>query len=178
MAANEHYHGSNEGYYPHERNVGPSLPSLPNLHTQQQYAPLVLDRSHDSPLSPVYTQSSFNPSRIGIDETDPSYHGASHTGKSYGKRHYSDEIPLAEHPQDISGQQQYPAQRDPQDGTLPSPAAAEPRRKDRQHNRKKGFFSRKIPWVVYILTTIQSIVFIVELIKNGETSIRILLRNY
>ena len=54
------------------------------------------------------------------------------------------------------------------------PAAASFDRRDHaqgRHNdgsRKRGWFSKPVPWVVYTLTTIQIIVFIAELIRNGE----------
>lgn len=34
--------------------------------------------------------------------------------------------------------------------------------------KKKGFFSKPFPWAVYILTTIQIIVFLSEIVRNGK----------
>ena len=36
--------------------------------------------------------------------------------------------------------------------------------------RKKGFFSGKIPWVVYATTLVQITVFIAEIIKNCKSN--------
>lgn len=55
-----------------------------------------------------------------------------------------------------------------QDHLPEDPALIDRPPQERRHKRrKKGFFAKKIPWVVYTLTTIQVIVFIAELGKNG-----------
>lgn len=41
------------------------------------------------------------------------------------------------------------------------------RRRGGRNNTKKGWFSGRITWVCYILTLIQLVVFIVEIVKNG-----------
>jgi hypothetical protein len=48
------------------------------------------------------------------------------------------------------------SQRDPSFGLVPQPTPM----------RKKGWLSGKIPWVVYIVSTVQIAVFIGEIIKN------------
>jgi len=49
----------------------------------------------------------------------------------------------------------------------PSPGGLEDSRQ-RDLRKKKGFFSKKIAWVTYILTLAQIIVFIIELVKNAQ----------
>ena len=79
------------------------------------------------------------------------------------KRDVSPNIPLkantqyGNNPDWMRQQTQYP----------PSPGGLEDSRQ-RDSRKKKGFFSKKIAWVTYLLTLAQIIVFIVELVKNGE----------
>lgn len=40
---------------------------------------------------------------------------------------------------------------------------------EKRKKKKKGWFKGKVPWVVYLLTTIQVGVFIGELVKNGTS---------
>lgn len=53
---------------------------------------------------------------------------------------------------------------------MPAPANPPPPVIVRGGGNKGGFFSfkRKIPWFCYFVTTVQIIVFIVELIKSGK----------
>jgi hypothetical protein len=48
-------------------------------------------------------------------------------------------------------------------------AYPQPSRKRSKKKKKKGWFSGRVTWVVYILTTVQIGVFIGELIKNGTS---------
>jgi hypothetical protein len=41
-------------------------------------------------------------------------------------------------------------------------------RKQRARERRQGWFHGQITWVVYVLTVIQLIVFIVEIVRNGK----------
>lgn len=45
---------------------------------------------------------------------------------------------------------------------------SKPKHRRQQSKSKDGWFRGQITWVVYVLTTIQLCVFIVEIIKNGE----------
>ena len=165
MAAHEYYHASHGSYLPNDGRSGSSAPSLPPLHTSQ-YTPLSQDRPHESPLSPVFTQSSFNPSRTNIDDTDSQYYGAGRSGKQPSTTQYSDQIPLRENSQAVSGYEPYAGPSAPPDGPLPALAATESQR-GRRKPAKRGFFSGKFPWIVYSFSIIQTIVFIAELIRNG-----------
>lgn len=49
----------------------------------------------------------------------------------------------------------------------------EPARKRSKKNKKKGLFSGRVTWVVYLLTTVQFGVFVGELIKNGAYTLRL-----
>ncbi|EOD46789.1 putative rhomboid family membrane protein [Neofusicoccum parvum UCRNP2] len=45
------------------------------------------------------------------------------------------------------------------------------RERSRRHKKKDGWFTGKIPWVVYTLTIVQIAVFIGEIIKNGKQTL-------
>jgi hypothetical protein len=47
-------------------------------------------------------------------------------------------------------------------------------RRRKSKKKKKGWFQGRVTWVVYILTTVQVGVFVGELIKNGESSVTML----
>jgi hypothetical protein len=80
---------------------------------------------------------------------------------------YSDNIPLKAHNQDPNGASppwmQQPTQY------APEPSAMEPAGPPvaAMRRQKKGIFKKKLAWVTYTFTTVQLIVFIVELVKNG-----------
>lgn len=74
---------------------------------------------------------------------------------------YSDNIPLRQNPAKVS------TEIGMQDHLPYDPAIVDRLPESRPKGRKHGFFSGKIPWVVYTLTVIQCAVFIAELAKNG-----------
>ena len=120
-------------------------------------------------MSPVFDSTPlYEPHRTASEESTSEYFSAGRTGRSRDSRQYSEEIPLREHPQPIDEHGSTTKHHAlPEDG-LPSPVASPPRRRRHRQPEKKGFFSGKIPWVVYTLTLIQLAVFIAELVKNGR----------
>jgi hypothetical protein len=52
----------------------------------------------------------------------------------------------------------------------------EPKRR-RRSKKKKGFFAAPIPWVVYTVSLVQITVFVVEIIRNGQSELYFLFQN-
>ncbi|KAK2753159.1 hypothetical protein FQN54_007985 [Arachnomyces sp. PD_36] len=99
--------------------------------------------------------------------SEPDYYSGSHGGRANASDQYADDIPLKSSTQQtgqahwMNENTQYPpspeSQRHPQ---LEDPS---------MHRSRKGkFFKKKIPWVVYINTLAQVIVFIIELVRNAQ----------
>lgn len=155
MAANDYYHTN-----------------IPQPPTYDQAVPGKSDQTnHAATTLPGIGYSSHNP-----DDPSAPYHNRESqqsfasdngqyqaAGRAGDGDHYSENIPLkantqyGNNPDWMRQQTQYP----------PSPGGLEDRRQ-RDSRKKKGFFSKKIAWVTYLLTLAQIIVLIVELVKNGE----------
>lgn len=153
MAANDYY---NTSYPPtgqqqgttHSKTDG-ALPPLPSSQTQHSASPFDDDRYYQTPNS------------SGALGGYPS-HNTSYSGH---QDPFTDQnaIPLHAQPKtdghklDDDSPTRYNA--DPE---------AYPRPSRKRSKKKKGWFSGRVTWVVYILTTVQIAVFVGELIKNGE----------
>lgn len=84
---------------------------------------------------------------------------------------FCDNIPLRPHPEpDLSEVDFFQTASPQHDKVLPVPARQRRRRK-RPELEKRGLFQGRVPWVVYIFTLVQLTVFIVEMVKNGESAI-------
>lgn len=161
MAAHEFY--SDDNLNSRARTDAP-LPPLPSsaFDRSTEYEPSI---QHHTPVTSPFDDPSYRPygreSQQSI-QSNYQYYGG---GRDYDPNPFSDDIPLKTNTQKsptdpyASDQFRYEPQRS---NTL----AAEETRSNRKP-KKKGFFSGKTPWVTYVLTLIQSIVFLVELIKNG-----------
>lgn len=153
MAAND--------YYQHNTSYHPS-----NAYHDQDYDRY--DNRNDAPLPPLPANSPFD------DRTYPYSHQApsqSYTGA--GGRIHDDADPFEDdnaipmngrkHKHDsattispiLPGQIEDPFVRD-----------ADPRKK-RKGRSKDGWFKGKVTWVVYVLTVVQLVVFIAEIVKNA-----------
>ncbi|KAK4937752.1 hypothetical protein LTR10_021697 [Elasticomyces elasticus] len=158
MAANDYY---NEPYMaqasqPYSR---PQYNERPPPHIAFSYNPVAssssLDQSRPSNLYPPQQK----PDRKYYESNDPSRQ------QSPSPSRYSESIPLKQqsktntHPEDWRNQQtQYP----------PSPESQiQPQLVPSSTRKRNGWFSGKIPWVVYIVSLVQITVFIVEIIKNS-----------
>ncbi|CAG8055625.1 unnamed protein product [Penicillium olsonii] len=155
MAANDYYHTN-----------------IPQPPTYDQAVPGKSDQTnHAATTLPGIGYSSHNP-----DDPSAPYHNRESqqsfasdngqyqaAGRAGDGDHYSENIPLkantqyGNNPDWMRQQTQYP----------PSPGGLEDRRQ-RDSRKKKGFFSKKIAWVTYLLTLAQIIVLIVELVKNAQ----------
>lgn len=127
---------------------------------------------HAEPNQP-YQQSRFDSqSTLGQDTR---YYGQQNaSGRLDGASNYADDIPLREHPTvpakdspNISTDHVYDA-----DPAMQSARLEEGRKRNSLGGGGLGRFKGKgrIAWVTYLLTAIQVIVFIVEIIKNGMSS--------
>ncbi|EEQ31030.1 hypothetical protein McanMca71_003581 [Microsporum canis] len=151
-----------------------------NSYSQKPHPPLPHDNeSHDDPWN-------HNPSSPTV--TGGGYPHAYDNGNRYGHYHtnsdndlgdnrighnndyYSEEIPLKSNaaPQnkpDWADDTRYqPASHDLQAEPLNlSDPIRRPSRK-----RRKGYFAKKVPWVTYIISLVQIIVFIVEIVRNAQ----------
>jgi membrane associated rhomboid family serine protease len=177
MAANDYYNTSYSASgalpppHPPTHSESP-LPPVPGSHTQHQgISPVTspfddanrYDYPSKTPLTHANTTSS---SAYG----DTSYHGAD----PYAPHGYNNRYdPPASHQSDPFGDHSaIPLQNQGKMGEGTHSAAvygADPERryKGEKVKKKKGWFSGRVTWVVYILTTVQIAVFIGEIIKNG-----------
>jgi len=187
MAANDYYNSnpnqSSSQYQTYNPDPAPSYQSKPpSLHPNQ--GPGAAGDSSVSPIKPggypaetpfddhVYPMGTHDPYRQDSQNTlgsDARYYGQQ-GGRDHSQNPFSDTVPLRDYPQPNT-------KHDDTDHVYDAPAAAHglDDREDGRKRRSGGlgqFFKNKktkkrIPWVVYTLTLIQSIVFIVEIVKNG-----------
>lgn len=161
MAANEFYRDDNSDS--RARTDAPLPPLPPSAFDRStEYEPSI---QQHTPVTSPFDDPSYRPygreSQQSI-QSNYQYYGG---GRDYDPNPFSDDIPLKTNTQNspsgpyASDQFRYEPERT---NTL----VADETRSNRRP-KKKGFFSGKTPWVTYVLTLIQSIVFLVELIKNG-----------
>lgn len=166
MAANDYYsgqHGQTKNT-PYGRQDA-ALPPVPSNQTQHSVSPVSSpfdDRPyHSSGALGGYPDTSYN-------NHNTSYNNRYDSPSSRPNDPFTDHnaIPLHAQPK-MDGHQRNDGSptryyADPEQDQMP------PREKRRRsQKKKKGWFSGKITWVVYFLTTVQIGVFVGELIKNG-----------
>lgn len=189
MASNDYYHDTRnqhtdyDNYDNYDRRQDAPLPALP---PQQPSSPLD-DR-------PYPYQNYEQPDTAYRGNTYPQsqtpgsmFHGNTYQG-NYASRHspVDERDPFGDH--DAVPMDNYKYKHSSQSSTVPviTPVYDDPFVRDVDPNsnkrrwprgarasggKKNGWFSGQITWVCYILTLIQIIVFIVEIIKNGNTLI-------
>lgn len=166
MAARDYYDPpENHANTAYSRTQPPHLPPL----SETQHSFMRQDAHVDSPVSPIFdTTPLHGPGKPTSDSRSDFFSNT--TGPYRTSRQYSDEIPLRDDLQPGHGYK--PDASDSQIPLRPTESpeqvASEPRRRRRREPEKRGWFSGKIPWVVYFLTVVQIAVFIAELAKNGE----------
>ncbi|KAF2686663.1 rhomboid-domain-containing protein [Lentithecium fluviatile CBS 122367] len=183
MAANDYYNPqySASGALPAPHAHSPThtdspLPPVPGSNTtyssQQQggVSPVTspFDDSHryDYPSTTHLTHADTTSSSA---YGDTAYHGGADTPLSYNSRY----DPPANHQSDPFGDHSaIPLQNQGKMGEGAASAAvygADPERRytGEKRRKKKGWFSGRVTWVVYFLTTVQIGVFVGEIIKNG-----------
>ncbi|KAL9100670.1 MAG: hypothetical protein Q9163_003977 [Psora crenata] len=166
MAANEYYNplGQDSG----RRTDGPlSQPDGPQFHHSPNSFPSYSSNPHQQPSSSVPSHQedySYRPYEHSQNTGPSSYYTSDEVGRRdhKNKPYYGDDIPLPQHPSERNS-----------DVLRHDHLANDPTIIDRPPPKtgirigKRRFFSGKIPWVVYTLTTVQIVVFIAELGKNG-----------
>ena len=159
MAVNGYYSSSPSRAGMRSNPTSPRLPSDP-------YA--AYDPQHAQP-SPSYKTSSYEDTSYHpyADQSHQSlsspYYAAGGGGREYGPNSYSDDVPLRQYPS--KGDSSFPMHNTPPDDPT---IIDRPLHSPGQERQKLGIFGKKRPWVVYIFTLIQVVVFIVELAKNGK----------
>ena len=191
MAANYYYNPSSrqdqtpQPYY-QSYSPQPPLSSAPSYHSQPpSLHPSLPSRNPSvaSPVSPfeapfddhVYPAGgSDGQHRMDSQSTlgaDSRYYGQGGGGRQDSTTSFRDDIPLRDHPgapskSNFEGNDHV---YDASDPTAPPHLMEEARPKRRSRldfvKKPKG----RIPWVTYILTTVQVAVFIAEIAKNGTT---------
>lgn len=160
MAANPLYFHERRLSHERRRSNAP-LPPLPasaferSAESQQFVSPVT--SPFDDPSNRPYGRQSQQ-SITSVHD----YYG----GRDHNSNPFSDDIPLRNHSQK-SHANQYPQDQFRYEPNRINSFPAQGTRAI-QSRKKRKFWSGKIPWVTYALTLIQSIVFLVELIKNGK----------
>ncbi|KAH7385908.1 rhomboid family-domain-containing protein [Pyrenochaeta sp. MPI-SDFR-AT-0127] len=157
MAANDYY---NTSYGQQPSRTDAPLPAVPN-HPQHPVSPV------SSPFNDDHTYHSSGAQGGYPDTSYSNFNSTSNLNTGQGRYdtpgHHSD--PFAD-------QNAIPLQSQPKmDNGSPTQYNADPERfgagVEKRRKKKKGWFSGRVTWVVYILTTVQIGVFVGELIKNG-----------
>lgn len=159
MAANEFYN-SPYGHPPRYDQVSPA----PDPFRRQHAATPVSSISPYAPSDPDLQHPQHSHQSLS---SDPSVYPAAGGRGNNEADQYADNIPLKSHaPYGSSPYANEPPASYMQPTRLPpSPEVIEPQMN--RTRKKKGFFQKKLPWVTYTLTTVQIVVFIVELVKMG-----------
>ena len=164
MAANDYFNDSNSYLYNEP----------PRLHEPK---PLPHPRS-GSELSSIYKEYSHSPSPYGLRTPAPRYESTEQLTSKHDQRfypaesssitqnedHYTDNIPLNPTKKQRQSRDEWPEQTA---HYPPSPESQQaPDLAPRPGPRKRGWFSGRVPWVVYLVSLAQVSVFIAEIIKN------------
>ncbi len=176
MAANDYYNSPSSGRTGHSHDFNAPLPPLPTSSPfySTQKSPLVA-----TSISPVSTplENPAYPSYAQRSQTsfgsDSAYYGADQGGRAHDSSHYADDIPLRPRPQMSSSEErttQNQQQYKPDDTNGLGELGKEGKGTRSRRKRRSRFLSGKVPWVVYVLTLVQTSVFIGELVKNGKHS--------
>ena len=158
MAANDYYTPSSSRH-----RADAPLPPLPppeispSSYKTVSYRAGVSD-NEESPISPTYPDSHYVESRFNMHKHESQQ-------SIVPNSRYSDQIPLR--PQPNPTPRGFPAIGTYADDEIRnSDDLGRGQSQGRRRRGRRGFFTGKIPWVVYTLTLLQLTVFIVELVKN------------
>ncbi|KAL8903991.1 MAG: hypothetical protein Q9207_003571 [Kuettlingeria erythrocarpa] len=164
MAANDYYNSNPNK--PHRRSDAP-LPPVPDYELSHR---LNEGRPSPSPFATPFDDPTYRPygqaSQQSLNSEHP-YYGAGGGPRPYDPSPYSEDIPLTNH---TSKQNQDPL---PYDQQRQDEAAYATRTQGQQgsgrgrRKRRKGFFSRPVPWVCYSFFLVQVVVFIAEIARNA-----------
>ncbi|KAL8999829.1 MAG: hypothetical protein Q9169_001369 [Polycauliona sp. 2 TL-2023] len=168
MAANDYYNTSDPPQTHKRRSDAPLPPvpdyELPHKLNQKPSSPSPFTTPFDDPTYRPYGQESQHSL-----SSEHAYYGAGGAPpKPYDPSPYSEDIPLQNHPS-----KQHPApfaydhHRQDNEAAYAARIEGQQRAGHDRRRQKKGWFSGKIPWVVYTFTVIQVVVFIAEIARNA-----------
>ena len=164
MAANEYY--SPPSYSSNYRPTPPSASPAPHP-SRNPFASY--DSTHSQGPSPYTSPTHEEPPYRHYDQTlsttSTPYYANGGNGREQEHNPFADEIPLRPNPSKTDSGRTFHDHLPHDPAVLDAPPEGEI---SDQPRKRKRFFNRKIPWVVYTFTLIQCIVFIAELVKNGE----------
>ncbi|KAF1849316.1 rhomboid family membrane protein-like protein [Cucurbitaria berberidis CBS 394.84] len=177
MAANDYYNTSYPppNSQPHGKADAP-LPPIPNA--QHAVSPISSSPFNDNTYPP-YPSTTHSSGALDGYPVNTSYSNTSYNPPSqYDSTSYLNDPPhrydppAGRHPDPFADQNAIPLQSQlKMDSRSPTRYDGDPERfgagVERKKKKKKGWFSGRVTWVVYILTTVQIGVFVGELIKNG-----------
>lgn len=173
MATKDYYNFSRSGRSVRGQDYDAPLPPLPAFspsYSTPQSPHLPISPHGASPLQENAYTPYTQPSQLSLS-SDSAYHGAGQGGRIQDSSSYADDIPLRPHPSK-NNSDEWTAQHQPQyrpDDTEGLNGLGTGGKGTRDGKKRRGgFFRGKITWVVYILTLVQTSVFIGELIRNGE----------
>ncbi|KAL8809731.1 MAG: hypothetical protein Q9223_006491 [Gallowayella weberi] len=167
MAANDYYNSS-ERPRPHQRRSDAPLPPVPDYELSNQ---LNQNKPSPSPFATPFDDPTYRPygqeSQHSLNSAHP-YYGASGAPRPYDPSPYSEDIPLRNHLSTQSQDQDaYENRRQDNEAVYAARMSAQQRAGHDLRRQSKGWFSGKVPWVVYTLTLIQVAVFIAEIARNA-----------
>ncbi|KAL8868163.1 MAG: hypothetical protein Q9174_005168, partial [Haloplaca sp. 1 TL-2023] len=165
MAADDYYNPYNP-HKPQRRSDAP-LPPVPDYQLPPR---LDHGRPSPSPFTTPFDDPSYRPygqqSQHSLGSEYPPAGGVG--ARPYDASPYSENIPLRDHPSKQSQEPlSYDAQRQENEAAYASRMEAQQKSGHGRRKKSKGFFSGKVPWVVYFFTVIQIVVFIAEIARNA-----------
>lgn len=170
MAANDYYGGyAPYNTQPHDDRYW----SQPGVSSPGPH-PIPAPTPTPGPLPTAYGPTSPVPSPSPYDTrySVASDHDYPAGGRLQGGDQYTDDIPLKPNAPPAAGRPEWMDadtrySPEPNHGAVPLHDPLEETGKRRKRARK-GFWGKKIPWVVYLTSVVQVAVFIAEIVKNGE----------
>lgn len=161
MAGNEYYNTNYYGNPPRYDDLSADHDSF-----RRQAATPASHTSHVSPFETSDSDLRHPEHSHQALASDPSAYPAAARANEHD--YYSENIPLNEHEQGHYANGPPPEWMRQPTHYPPSPEMMEvPIDPEGKRKKKKGFFKKTLPWVTYLLTIVQIVVFIVELVKNG-----------
>ena len=169
MAANDYY----KTQYSFPNRIEAPLPPLPHSASENPAHP----QSKISPFSSPFDDPNYRP-YAGESEPTLASNNSYQTGGRIDQEsgHYTDNIPLKNSGKGNSDQ--FGSENLRYDSGNSNAIVSHNLGPRSRRRSKPGFLNRKTPWIVYGFTLIQSIVFIAELVKNGEKSFILSELNY
>ncbi|KAH8599893.1 hypothetical protein B0O99DRAFT_611338 [Bisporella sp. PMI_857] len=174
MAANDYYnshpqqsHSQYQAHNPYQsQGLNTHEHTDPSPVSSIQPQPFTFDGPFDDHVYPMKGNSSHIADSSSTLGANGRYYGAG--GRQESQNSFADDIPLRDHPQ-------VPSKDTTTDHVYDAPtSAAQPHILEEGRKRRSGLggfmksSKKRIPWVVYVFTLVQSIVFIVEIVKNAQ----------